>query len=130
VEVPVPRVLVVDDTDDLRKVVRRVLEAAGYEVDEARDGRAALECFRAQAADVVITDVFMDGMDGIQLTRALAREFGNVPVVAMSGGGVVQEAPATLEVISRLGARATLAKPFTADQLLAAIRQVKKESQS
>jgi len=126
----VPRVLVVDDTEDLRKTVRRVLEAAGYEVDEARDGRSALERFRAEPADVVITDIYMDGMDGIQLTRALAREFGNVPVIAMSGGGVVQEAPVTLEVASRLGARVTLPKPFSSDQLLAAVRLVKEDSPS
>jgi two-component system chemotaxis response regulator CheY len=126
----VPRALVVDDTEDLRKVVRRILEAAGYDVDEAQDGRAALERFRAQPADVVLTDIYMDGMDGIQFTRALEREFGNVPIIAMSGGGVVQEAPATLEVVSRLGARATLTKPFSADQLLAAIARVRKDRPS
>lgn len=125
-----PRALVVDDTDDIRKVVRRVLEAAGYDVDEACDGRTALERFRAQPADVVLTDIYMDGMDGIQFTRALAREFGDVPVIAMSGGGVVQEAPATLEVVSRLGARATLTKPFSVDQLLAAVERVRKDQRS
>ena len=122
-----PRALVVDDSHDLRRVVRRVLEAAGFDVDEARDGQAALERFRAQPADVVLTDIYMDGMDGIQFTRALAREFGKVPVIAMSGGGVVQDAPVTLEVVSRLGARATLAKPFSADQLLATIERVMKK---
>jgi CheY-like chemotaxis protein len=123
----VPRALVVDDADSIRRVVRRILEAAGYEVDEASDGGEALERFRDHPADVVLTDIYMEGVDGIQFTRALAKEFAGVPVIAMSGGAV-QGAGEALEIAGLLGASATLAKPFTADQLLAAIQRVRKDT--
>lgn len=121
-----PRVLLVDDDNDLRHVVRRMLEIAEYQVDEARDGREALAHLRAHPVDLVLTDIYMPGVDGIQFTRALSREFGRLPIVAMSGGAV-QDAADALEIAARLGARATLPKPFTIEQLLAAIEQARDE---
>jgi len=123
----VPRALVVDDAAPIRRVVRRALEAAGYEVDDASDGGEALERFRAHPADVVLTDIYMEGVDGIEFTRTLTKEFAGVPVIVMSGGAI-QSAAEALEIAGRLGASATLAKPFTADQLLAAVERVRKDT--
>jgi two-component system chemotaxis response regulator CheY len=123
----VPRALVVDDADAIRRVVRRALEGAGWDVDEASDGAEALQRFRAHPADVVLTDIYMEGIDGIQFTRALTKEFAGVPVIAMSGGAV-QGAAEALEIAGRLGACATLAKPFTADQLVAAVERARKDT--
>ena len=83
--------------------------------------------FVTTPADVVLTDISMEGVDGIQFTRALAKEFADVPVIAMSGGAV-QGAGQALEIAGLLGASAPLAKPFTGDQLLAAVERVRKDT--
>jgi CheY-like chemotaxis protein len=117
------RVLVVDDDPAIRGTVKRALVAHGYEVVEASDGSQALELFRAHPADLVLTDLYMPGVDGLEFTRRLAKEFAGARVVAMSGG-VLQTPADALEVAAMLGAAATLPKPFSLDELLDVVRKV------
>jgi len=119
----VARVLVIDDEPDVRAVMRRFLGAAGHDVREASDGAAALGALAAQPADVVITDLYMPGMDGIELARELRKLPTRPAVIAVSGGGFGRQAD-VLDVAATLGAAATLPKPFTREQLLGAVDRV------
>jgi DNA-binding response OmpR family regulator len=115
------KVLLVEDSDGLRGVMRLGLQAAGFDVDEAPDGRQALELQRRSPADVVVTDLFMPEMDGIEIIEALRQEFPDTGVVAISG---VESKTGTdfLEVASEIGANRVLRKPFGISELVDAVR--------
>jgi len=120
------RVLVVDDDAPLRATVRRALVAAGYEVTEAGGGEAALQALGAHPpVDLLITDMYMPGMDGVELTIRARREGRPLKVIAMSGGGYMKRED-VLDVARKIGAARTLEKPFTPDELLAAVEVVLK----
>ena len=112
-------ILVVDDDTGVRNLLRAALEAAGYEVMEAASGRSALAACRERHADLVITDLLMSDMNGLDTIIALTREFLNVRVLAMSG--VCPEA-GLLNTARLLGAREILYKPFDLQQMLKAVQ--------
>ncbi len=114
-------VLVVDDEDQIRLVIREALEQAGYAVEEARDGKEGLERYRTNPADVVLMDILMPDQDGLESIVALRREFPGVRVIAMTGGSNIVGGMNFLEVAKMLGARRTLRKPFGIDALLNAV---------
>lgn len=114
------RVLVVDDNPDMRDSTRHLLEKLGYQVETAPDGAAALRAQRSQAVDVVITDIFMAGTEGMETIASFKRDWPDVRVVAMSGGGSVAKKD-YLEAAVQVGADATLQKPFTLQALVAAL---------
>lgn len=114
------RILVVDDDPAIRSVVRRALALDGHEVREAATGKAALAVFRADPVDLVVTDLYMPDMGGLEFTRHLAKEYVGTKIVAMSGGAVQQPSEA-LAVVGRPGAVATLIKPFSIAQLRAVV---------
>jgi CheY-like chemotaxis protein len=116
-----PSVLVVDDQEWIRKLVREVLEQAGYVVEEARGGNEGLERYRARQADVVIMDILMPDQDGIESIMTLRREFPESRVIAMTGGGDMIGILNFLDVAKMLGANRTLQKPFTVNALLEAV---------
>lgn len=111
------RVLFVEDLPELRRTVGRVLRASGYEVVEADGGRMALEAANTQPVDVVLTDVMMPDMDGIQLLRELHAGDPSLPVVLMSA--VPSEDIASQAQAS--GAFAYLTKPVRTQLLLGTI---------
>ena len=78
-------VLLADDEDGIRKVVGLIIADLGYEVFPARDGREALEVFRAKAPRIVVTDVRMPGMDGLELLKAIKAESPETEVVIITG---------------------------------------------
>lgn len=116
----VSRILVVDDDDQVRGILRKRLQKSGFEVGEASDGEEALGSYRDTPADVVITDLVMPGKGGQGLIRDLRREFPQVRIVAISGA-LDQDVPSLLAEADRLGALKTLPKPFTSEQLFEAI---------
>jgi len=113
-----PSVLVVDDQDQVRQLIREALEQAGYEVEEARDGKEGLERYRARSADLVIMDILMPDQDGLEGIMRLRREFPNSRVIAMTGGSEAIGVVNFLDVAKMLGARRTLQKPFELKVLL------------
>jgi CheY-like chemotaxis protein len=119
----VTRVLVVDDDVHARTVVRAILENAGMEVVEATDGAAGLLAFRDSGADLVLCDLFMPDVDGLEMIRALRGEFPGVKVIAMSAGGFHGTVD-LLAVARRLGAAEVLPKPFTSSALVEAVERV------
>ena len=106
------KVLIVDDDDAIRELVARILEMAGYETCTARDGHEALEQFRAERPDLVVTDLVMPLMDGFELCRRI-RGFSSVPIIVMTGAGTIDRSEAV-----NVGANLFLAKPLRVDELL------------
>jgi two-component system alkaline phosphatase synthesis response regulator PhoP len=114
----VSTVLVVDDDDAIRGVVRSVLEADGFDVVEAADGPAALlllEAINGRGPDLVVLDVMMPGIDGIEVCKRI--DHGAVKVVMLSA----RDDPATKESAIAAGADLYLTKPFSAIELLDAL---------
>jgi two-component system response regulator (stage 0 sporulation protein F) len=109
-------ILIIEDHTSVRLLLARVLEEAGYQVFEAANGRQGLDQFRAQPVDLVITDLEMPEMTGLEVILELTRAFLDVKVIAMSGRSVDDLSKATL-----LGARQTLTKPFDLPTLLHAV---------
>lgn len=112
------RILVIDDNAELRTIFGAMLESAGYEVTLAPGGHEGLDHYRAHFPDLVITDLFMPGMDGFETISRLTAEFPSAKIIAMSGH---EQAGDMLAIARQLGASETLQKPFSAGKLLAAV---------
>ena len=112
-------ILVIDDQEPIRSLLRVALEGAGHEVRDASNGRRGLELYRERAADLIITDILMPEMNGLELLLELTRTFLNVKVIAISGA---PEGEGVLNVAKLLGARQTFQKPLDMEQLLSAVR--------
>lgn len=112
-------VLVIDDEAPVRAVVRSALGSAGYEVMEASNGREGLALFRQRPPDLVIADIHMPELNGLDVIMELTREFLDVKVIAISG---VPGYERLLDLAKLLGARQTLHKPFSIEELLSAVR--------
>jgi two-component system, OmpR family, KDP operon response regulator KdpE len=111
------RILVVDDEQQITRVLRRSLTSQGYDVRVAADGEAALQTFGDWRADLVITDLAMPNMNGIELCRKL-RSISDVPIIVLSVRG---EERAKVEALDA-GADDYVTKPFGMEELLARIR--------
>jgi two-component system, response regulator, stage 0 sporulation protein F len=112
-------ILVIDDQEPIRALLRAALEGDGHEVLEAANGLLGLERYRERAADLIITDIRMPEMNGLELMLELNRSFPHVKVIAMSGG---LERKGELNAAKLLGARRTFHKPFDVKELLDAVR--------
>ena len=112
-------ILVVDDQEPIRSLLRRALEGADHEVLEASNGRLGLELYRERPADLIITDIFMPEMNGLEMLLELTRNFLNVKVIAISGG---LESEGALNVAKLLGARQTFRKPLDIETFLSAVQ--------
>lgn len=115
------RIIVIDDQEPIRRVVRRALELEKHEVEEASDGEMGMQLLARQRADVVITDIFMPGQDGILTLRQIRKQFPDVKVIVMSGG----DSTGTLDLrrdAELLGAVSSMQKPFNAREIVAAVR--------
>jgi two-component system chemotaxis response regulator CheY len=116
-----PSVLVVDDQDQVRQLIRETLEQAGYEVEEACDGKEGLDRYRVRSTDLVIMDILMPDQDGLETIMTLRQEFPDIRIIAMTGGSDTVGIPNFLDVAKMLGARRTLPKPFDLKVLLEAV---------
>ncbi len=110
-------ILVVDDEDYIRDLIEEILELQGHDAITVASAREAFKLCLHQAFDLVITDLAMPDMDGLQLIRALRAAKLDVPVLAVSGSLSGQ----FLGTAARLGTVGTLTKPFELPDLLAAV---------
>ena len=122
------RILVIDDDEAVRTVVKQMLEDAGHVVTLAVDGDDGLRQFRQETIDLVVLDVFMPKKSGIAALKELLILDARVPVIVMSGGApnpAAAEAPAVdhRELALLLGAADTIAKPFRAAELGAIVQR-------
>jgi len=121
----VARVLIVDDEEADRVVLRTILERGNHEVYEASDGDEALQAYGGKGIEVVVTDLQMRNVHGLELITIL-RDFTPRPgIIAISGTGEVQ-----LDMAQMVGAAKALTKPVMPDVLLAAVQQVLAERQT
>ena len=111
------RVLVVDDEPQITRVLRTVLTSQGYQVRTAGEGESALSSFNEWRPELVITDLYMPRMDGIELCRRI-RAISNVPIIVLSVKG---EERAKVEALDS-GADDYVTKPFGTDELMARVR--------
>jgi DNA-binding NtrC family response regulator len=115
------RVLLIDDEAEVRRGLRVLLEAAQHRVLEARNGEEALRLIRRHDVDVVITDVIMPGLDGLEVMKAIRLYRPELRTIAISGGGLQLSADACCDVASKMGAYRVLRKPISSEALTAAI---------
>ncbi len=113
--------LVVDDDVIVSKLVRRVLTEAGWLVTSAVSGNEAMTILKNQRFDLVVTDIVMPEVDGIEIIAAVREHQPTARIVAMSGGGLVMSSLQALNIAGDLGATVRLEKPFTPEQLRDAI---------
>lgn len=113
------RVLVVDDEETVRRMLTRVVTSAGYDVDTAADGHSARELLSEKRYELVISDVSMPGMDGIELLQMVRRHDLDLPVILVTGQPSLQSAMRAIEH----GTFRYIAKPFQPAELTQAVRQ-------
>jgi len=116
------RILVIDDEDRIRRMLRAALEMEGHEVLEARQGEEALRLHRVAPVELVITDILMPEKDGLEVIMALRRDAPELKVIAMSGGGRFMQTDA-LHMAEPLGAFASLRKPFELDAMIETVKR-------
>jgi DNA-binding response OmpR family regulator len=118
------RILIIDDDDQVRKMLRLTLNAAGFDVVEAQDGNVAMKFFRQDSlVDLVITDLIMPDKEGIETIIELRRDFPQVPIIAISGGGRI-DPDDYLILAKKLGAKITLEKPFSRKDIIDAVNEL------
>lgn len=118
-----PRILIIDDDEGLRRVLGQILVRAGYLVTAAVDGGEGLKSFRNEPVDLVVCDLIMPDKEGLETISALRKEFPAVKIIAISGGARVTGYD-FLPAASGLGANVALAKPFTREHILETVEQL------
>ena len=116
-----PHILVIEDDAQLRPVLARMLRVSGYETTDAADGASGVACWRDRGADLVITDLHLGDMDGIQVVLQLRAERPALPIIVMSGSAVAADT-ARLREAHLLDGLIVLEKPFSLDTLTAVVR--------
>ena len=117
------RILVIDDQEPIRRVVRRAFEQDGHEVFDASDGEVGMEILESHSFDIVITDIFMPGQDGIVTLRQIRKRFPTVKVIVISGGDSTGMMDLRQDA-ELLGAVKSLQKPFNAKEIVDLVRSV------
>ncbi len=112
-----PRILIVEDDTETRAALVRELSLRGYQIEEAPDGRTALERWEARRPDVVLLDIGLPDMDGLEIVRRIRRD-ATTPIVILSGRYLERE---KVEALER-GADDYVTKPFGVDELNARLR--------
>jgi DNA-binding response OmpR family regulator len=119
------RILVIDDEEEIRNALRRALAMEGYEVILASDGVEGERTFRETPPDLVITDIFMPGKEGIELVNDILADYPDTKMIVMSGGARMAEGhdlEFLLGVAESAGARRVIKKPFELDEILSLTR--------
>lgn len=116
------KILVIDDDPAVRRATRRVLEAAGHAVAAYENGRGAVRDIAKESPDLLITDIFMPEMEGLETIREARLRQPGLPIIAMSG--ITFEDRDYLGIAERFGAVATLKKPFRPAELLGLVNRL------
>ncbi len=127
------RVIIIDDEEDIRIVLKEIFIRAGFDVGVASDGAEGLTLIRETGADLVITDIIMPGSDGVETAYDIRMEFPNTKIIVMSGGGntgPLEYEPSAISTTAYLasaeavGADMTITKPFDRAELIKAAKDL------
>ncbi len=110
-------ILLVDDHEPLRMTMTDLLQHMGHEVITASDGRQALSTQKQTPASILLTDIFMPEMDGLELIQEFRRLYPSVKIIALSGGMTNRPGGPYLNIAQKFGAKWVLPKPFSVKQL-------------
>ena len=117
------KILVVDDNESVIKLAEFTLENAGYTVDSALSGADALEKLSLNVYDLVITDIIMPDLDGIELINAIRKDYASTKTIAISAGGRMS-AEQHLLLAKMMGVNGTIEKPFSKENLLETVSNI------
>jgi CheY-like chemotaxis protein len=118
-----PHILIVDDEEQIREVLRTVLERVGYTVEEAENGNIAVDYCQNHDVDLVVTDIIMPEKGGIDTIMDLRKDFPGVKIIAISGGGMCGDV-SYLDMAIGVGADKAIGKPFVLDEFLESVREL------
>ncbi|MBF0114889.1 MAG: response regulator [Magnetococcales bacterium] len=105
-------ILIVDDDPDILALLTEMLVQAGHTIDVAENGREALQTLAQTPVDMVMTDIFMPELDGLDLMATLLKAHPRMPIIAMSGGYRAMDPQLTLKMARMFGACEIVSKPF------------------
>ena len=111
------RILLVDDDPEIRELIAMGLESAGFEVIMAENGQEGLQRFNDETPDLILTDIKMPEMDGIEFIKNVRNSDGTVPIIVSSGFAETQD------LATEIGANGFLSKPFRSKNLIDTIEQ-------
>ena len=114
-------ILVIEDDGHVRMAIEHCLKNSGHAVLIATDGKEGIRHVHNNSIDLVVTDLFMEGQEGLETITTLRKKHPKIPVIAMSGGNPASET--MLKVARELGAQQVLSKPFWSKGLLAAVEK-------
>jgi len=117
------RILVIDDEELVRHMLRAMLEHAGHEVEEAADGEEGVRLYRERPSDLIVTDIVMPEKEGLEVIQELRRDFPGVKIIAISGGGMISPM-SYLSLAKKFGAQRAFFKPIDRKQFLAAVDEL------
>jgi len=117
------RILFIDDNEPFRVSFSRILERQGFEIIQAGDGLVGLKKFREFPPDLVICDLIMPEMEGMETIQELRRTKPDLKIIAISGGGRVNPLD-YLKIAQMMGAVEKLVKPFSSDELISIIERL------
>lgn len=119
------KVLLIDDEEMIRKCVRSILKSENYRLEEASNAEPVLDMLNADPADIIISDLFLPGKDGLKLIEEVRRDFPAIKIIAITGGGLhLFDPESALNAAKRSGADYTLMKPIKRKDLLSALKIV------
>ena len=119
------RVLVIEDDPQMRRVLKQIIEDKGHDVVVASNGKEGIKRYRANPFDLVVTDIIMPEKEGLETIIELKRDFPDVKIIAISGGGKI-DAETYLNMAKDFGVAYTFAKPVEREELLNAVRDLLK----
>ncbi|MBW1742583.1 MAG: response regulator [Deltaproteobacteria bacterium] len=117
------KVVVIDDNAEIRRVIELKLRTQGYKVITAANGKEGLNLIKSKQPDVVITDIVMPEKEGIEVITEVRRDFPNVKIIAMSGGGLIGPHE-YLSWTKMMGVQRTFTKPFAINEILEAVNEL------
>jgi DNA-binding response OmpR family regulator len=117
------RILIIDDDKQIRELLCMYFSQHGFDATGADNGRTGIASFQSTGADIIITDIVMPDMEGIETIMAIRRLDSRVPVIAYSGGGRLGP-EGYLDVAMKIGASRTFTKPLVLAELLGAVREL------
>jgi len=117
------KVVVIDDNAEIRHVIELKLRTQGYKVITAANGKEGLNLIKSKQPDVVITDIIMPEKEGIEVITEVRRDFPDVKIIAMSGGGLIGPHE-YLSWTKMMGVQHTFTKPFAINEILEAVNEL------